>query len=297
VRLPKPRSFIVGSLLFTVAAAIALWVMGSLLSASVNHTVGKLPADLNGRDVQFLSDSGATIHGWLIPGLKGSGAIVLMHGVRASRLDLVERARFLSRAGFTILLFDFQAHGESPGQHITFGYLESRDARAAVGFLRTSAPGEKIGVLGISLGGAAALLAVPPLNADAIVLEMVYPTFDQAIGDRLAMRLGNWSRTLTPLLTWQLKLRSGFSSSDLRPIDHMSGMRMPKLLIAGAEDRHKTLAESRELFAAASEPKELWVVDGARHQDLHAFAKTEYEQRVLAFFAKNLNVVAGAGAK
>jgi len=64
---------------------------------------------------------------------------------------------------------------------------------------------------------------------------------------------------------------------------------MPKLFIAGAEDQHTTLAESRELFDNASEPKEFWVVSGARHQDLHAFAKAEYERRVLAFFASDLH--------
>ena len=228
------------------------------------------------------------IQGWFIPGSKGSGAVVLMHGVRASRLDMLERARWLSAACYSVLLFDFQAHGESSGQHVTFGYLESKDARAAVEFLRANTPGEKIGVLGVSLGGAAALLATPQLNADAMVLEMVYPTIDQAVGDRLAMRLGNWSRSLTPLLTWQMKVRSGISARDLRPIDHVNTMRMPKLFIAGAEDRHTTLGESRELFAAASEPKELWVVSGAKHQDLNAFARTEYEQRVLAFLAKHL---------
>jgi alpha/beta superfamily hydrolase len=52
-----------------------------------------------------------------------------MHGVRANRLSMVERARFLSYAGYSVLLFDFQGHGESTGQHITFGYLESKDAR------------------------------------------------------------------------------------------------------------------------------------------------------------------------
>jgi len=216
-----------------------------------------------------------------------------MHGVRASRLDMLERARFLAAAGYSLLLFDFQAHGESPGHHITFGYLESKDAQAAVAFLRTNAPGEKIGVVGVSLGGAATLLATPPLNADAMVLEMVYPTIDQAVGDRLALRLGNWSRTLTPLLTWQLKLRSGITARDLRPIDHVNDLRMPKLFIAGSKDMHTTIEESRELFSAASEPKDLWVVNGAKHQDLHTFAKTEYEQRVLAFFAQKLKQAPG----
>ena len=288
MRTPRPRSILIGSLLIFVTAAIIIWLAGSLLSAPANHAVGNLPPDLNGRNVQFPSTSGAAIRGWFVPGKKGSGAVVLMHGVRASRLDMLERARFLCADGYSVLLFDFQAHGETAGQHITFGYLESKDAQAAVEFLRTNTPGEKIGVVGVSLGGVAALLATPPLNADAMVLEMVYPTFDQAVSDRLAIRLGNWSRTLTPLLTWQLKLRSSISSRDLRPIDHVKDLRMPLLFIAGSEDRHTTVAESRELFATASEPKELWVVNGAKHQDLHAFAKAEYEQRVLAFFQKHL---------
>ena len=144
--------------------------------------------------------SGSTIHGWFIPGQKGAGAIVLMHGVRANRLAMVGRARFLSRAGYTVLLFDFQAHGESPGAHITFGYLERRDAVAAVRFMRANAPGEKVGVIGVSMGGAAALLATPPLEVDAMVLEMVYPTIDQAVSNRLTMRLVGWARVLTPLL-------------------------------------------------------------------------------------------------
>ena len=288
MRSAKPKFILIGSLLLLVVAAIVVWIIGALLSAPANRAIGSLPLDLKGNEVQFASDSGTTIHGWLIPGRRGAGAVVLMHGVRASRLDMLGRARFFSAAGFTVLLFDFQAHGESPGQRITFGYLESRDARAAAQFLRTSAPGEKIGVLGVSLGGVSTLLATPGLKADAFIFEMVYPTFDQAVGDRLAIRLGGWSKVLTPLLTKQLKLRTGVSSQDLRPIDHVADLKQPKLFIAGSEDLHTTLAESQELFARAGEPKELWVVNGAKHQDLHAFSAAEYERRVLAFFERYL---------
>ena len=102
---------------------------GTVLVAPVHQSVGDPPGDLATRVVQFQSQSGATIHGWFIPGKKGAGAIVLMHGVRANRLSMLDRARFLSRAGFSVLLFDFQAHGESSGDHITFGFLESRVPR------------------------------------------------------------------------------------------------------------------------------------------------------------------------
>ncbi len=54
------------------------------------------------------------------------------------------------------------------------------------------------------MGGAAAILASPPLQADAFVLEMVYPTIDDAVTNRLTMRLGSWARVWTPLLVLQL---------------------------------------------------------------------------------------------
>lgn len=284
----KRRLLLIGAVGILFIFFVGTWLAGSLLTAPKRQSVGSLPSDLTGRSVQFPSASGATVNGWFIPGKKGSGAVVLMHGVRANRLSMLDRARFLSQAGYSVLLFDFQAHGESTGQHITFGYLEGMDAQAAVSFLRANAPGEKIGVIGVSMGGAAALLASPPLDADAMILEMVYPTIDQAIRNRLRRWLGGLGSYLTPLLSWQLKPRLGIGAEALRPIDRIGSIGSPKLLIVGAEDQHTTLAESREMFEAAREPKELWVVSGAKHEDLYPLKKTEYEQRVLSFFGKHL---------
>jgi len=288
------RRIIIGALGVLLICFTGVWFAGNILSAPANQSIGNLPSDLAGRDVQFSSDSGATIHGWFIPGRKGAGAIVLMHGVRANRLSMVDRARFLSQAGYSVLLFDFQAHGESTGEHITFGYLESRDAQAALSFLRANAHDEKIGVVGVSMGGAAALLASPPLAVNAMVLEMVYPTVNQAISNRLTMRLGGWAGILTPLLAWQLKPRLGIDAEALRPIDHVGKIAIPKLFIVGGEDRHTTMEESRQMFNAASGPKELWVVEGAGHVDLYAASKRDYERRVLDFFERQLKT-AGAG--
>jgi fermentation-respiration switch protein FrsA (DUF1100 family) len=63
---------------------------------------------------------------------------------------------------------------------------------------------------------------------------------------------------------------------------------VPRLFIAGAQDKATTLDESKLLFNAASEPKELWVIEGAAHVDLHRAATEEYEDRVLAFFNRYL---------
>jgi fermentation-respiration switch protein FrsA (DUF1100 family) len=270
-----------------LSALAATWMAGSLLVAPRRH-VDALPADMHGQSVEFPSASGATVRGWFLPGESGAGVIVLMHGVRGSRMGMTGRARFLGSAGYSVLIFDFQAHGESTGERITIGHLESRDAQAAVDFVRRRVPGEKVGLIGVSMGGAAALLATPRLDVQAWVLEEVYSEINQAITNRLTLRFGSWAEFLTPLLSWQLEPRLGVSPEDLRPIERIGGVTAPKLLIAAAEDRHTLLKESRRLFNAASEPKELWVIDGAQHVDLHVFAKEEYERRVLRFFRENL---------
>jgi fermentation-respiration switch protein FrsA (DUF1100 family) len=60
------------------------------------------------------------------------------------------------------------------------------------------------------------------------------------------------------------------------------------MIIGGSDDRHTLLAETEALFANAPEPKMLWVVDGAAHEDLYRFATEAYEENVLKFFETHL---------
>lgn len=282
------RRAAIGCVLLALAFAAVVWAAGSLLSAPCNAPIGLPPSDLQAKPVTFASESGSAIHAWYLSGRKGRGVVILAHPLRESRRQMVGRARFLNRAGYGVLLFDFQAHGESQGRQITFGFQESRDVQAAVAYVRKTASGERVGLIGISLGGAATLLAQPIPQLDAVVLEMVYPDIEQAITDRLTMRLGLAGRALTPLLAGQIQPRLGFPTSRLRPIDHVSEVRAPTFVIAGEKDLHTRLDESRRMFAAAREPKQLWIVPGATHCDLHAFATDEYERRVLQFFGSYL---------
>ena len=276
-------------LLMVPFALVALdWLAGTVLSWPAQRKVGALPQDLRGEAVTFNSRSGATLKGWLLQGEPGKGAVVLMHGVRGNRLQALERARFLNQLGYSALLFDFQAHGESTGARITFGHLESRDAQAAVQFISERLPEEKLGVIGISLGGAAAALAEPPLPVEALVLEMVFPDIHRALENRMARYLGGWARGLTPLLEWQLQPRLGVGPEALRPLACVDDLKVPKLFIVGERDRHTPLHESQELFTAACEPKTLWVVAGAQHEDLLKVAKADYEERVTTFFNQYL---------
>src|SRR5262249_35062465 len=153
------------------------------------------------------------------------------------------------------------------------------DARAAFDFLRRKAPGERIGIDGLSLGGASAVLADPPLAADAMVLESVYGSFDRTVGNRMAVRFGPLARYFTPLLTWQVRPRLGFDPAVLAPAARVSRVHAPLLLIAGDADRLASLDEATLLYANANEPKALWIIAGAGHQDFYRYAPDAFARR------------------
>jgi pimeloyl-ACP methyl ester carboxylesterase len=261
----------------------AAWWIGERLAEPQPHSVGAPPADLDARAVTLLTERGSEVSGWLIPG-SGDRAVLLMHGSGGDRRSMLGRARFLKEAGYATLTIDLQANGESPGERATEGYLESFDAHAAVTYLRSRAGARRVAVIGFSLGGAAALLGPEgPVNADALVLEAVYPTIEEAIANRIRIHLGAWSGWLYPLLTWQLGPRLGLSAADLRPIDRIGAVHAPVFVIGGGADRRTTPAETRRLFAAAGPPKKLWIVPGAVHGDFYAASPEAYRRQLLAF--------------
>jgi fermentation-respiration switch protein FrsA (DUF1100 family) len=178
---------------------------------------------------------------------------------------------------------DFQATGESAGNAITFGWLERFDVLASVQYLRTRLPGQPVGVIGMSLGGAATLLASPQLDVQAVVLEAVYPSIERAVVNRLRIRIGPLAEAAAPLLLVQLEPRLGVKPSDLRPVDHIGQLRCPVLIVAGTTDRHTTVADTDALFAAARQPKELWMIRNAAHVDYLELTGDTYRSRILAF--------------
>lgn len=281
------RLLLWGLPLVLVPCALLL-VAGEILSAPAHRLVGEVPADVQARAVRIAAGPDATVAGWFIQGRAGQGAVLLLHGVRSDRRQMLGRARFLAAAGYSVLSIDLPAHGESTGERITFGSSEARGVAAALQFLRTECPGERVGVIGASLGAASLVLARAQPAPDAVVLEAMFSTIEEATANRLRMRAGALGELAAPALLAQLRLRLGVPAAQLRPIDRMAGLSAPVFILSGTQDRHTTQAQTLRLFEAASHPKELWLVEGAAHVDLHAFDPAAYEARVSAFLRKHL---------
>lgn len=286
------RRWLLGVGSAVAAAALVLgvvsWRLGSSLIAPANHSVS-LPADLDFTSVSIPGPGpGYAIAGsWRDLGAERP-AVLLLHGVRGDRASMVPRARMLIDAGFSVLLIDLQAHGETPGDMITMGWRESLDVRAARDWLRAHAPGRKLAALGSSLGGAAVLLGKQPAGFDAVVLEATYPRIGRAIENRMGMRAGALKYALAPLLMVQIEPRMHIAAHELEPIRHIAALGAPVLIVGGSRDEHTTEADTRALYEAAAEPKTLWIVEGAAHQDFSRFDAEGYRVNVVGFLERNL---------
>jgi len=273
-----------------LAACVAV-LTGCALAGASHSVVDSPPPSLRAQSVTFPSPSGNIIHAWFIAGRPRLGAVLLLHGMGSNRTSMLGRAEFLHRQGFAVLAPDFQAHGESTGETVTFGARESLDAAAALAYLRRAAPDERVGVIGVSMGGAATLLGPAPLDVSAVVLESVYPTIRRAVSDRLATWFGPFSgvgRLFTSTALGLLRRETGVAETELQPIAQIGRLRAPLLLIAGSDDPYTPLAESKSLYAQAPSPKSFWSIEGAGHEDLHAFTPEQYQWRVGGFLSRLL---------
>ncbi len=263
---------------------LAVWIVAGSLFAPANSKISSAPKDYQTETVVIDG-----VHGWYIPASAHKACMLLMHAVRSNRRGMLSRAVFLRNQGYSSLLIDLQAHGETQGEAITYGYRESTSARSAVKYLYAQKNCRKVVVIGYSMGGAASLLSDKPINVDGYILEAVYPTIEDVLKNRLNIYLGSLGQLLTPLFYMQIPLRLDVSLQSLRPLDAIKNVQAPVLIINGTEDKRTTATEARSLYDNAPNPKEFYLMEGAAHTNLYEFDRENYQKIVLSFLSKYID--------
>ncbi|MBI2956947.1 MAG: alpha/beta fold hydrolase [Acidobacteria bacterium] len=288
-------------LVLLVFAFLALAVVGGffLWRAMTPAQVGESfdPTKLLGtaESVEFPSPSGKMHHAWFFPGSRGAPVILLCHGYRSSRAEVLTLATSLQQHRYNVLAFNLSGHGESPNRYTTLGYRESDEVLAALQMLseRADVDPNRIGLWGHSLGAYAALSAAPRVpGVKALALDSVYPKPSALLGRELR-RLGT---SIIPLLgtvtALQFHVFALFQSGQAAPgaaLDQLAGV--PKLFIIGQDS--PDLAEmTRELYDQANPPKELAQLPSTQTGLMSEADRLAYENVVVNFFLRNLPVAA-----
>lgn len=228
--------------------------------------------DIKGwEDVSFPSN-GLTLKGWFIPPQPEANGKTLLyiHGLGGNRSNLLFQASHLHKKhGYGALLFDLRNCGYSEGHLTTFGYRESDDICAAFNYLLTRQevnPGQ-IGAIGHSLGGSALMRAAsqnPQIRV--IVIQSTFTSVKESIEENIRRLRWLPAYPLIQLVAHYIKRETGIDIDDIAPIDELNNVApRPIMFVHGTVDDAISYANSERFYAAATEPKKLYLIQDAGH--------------------------------
>jgi fermentation-respiration switch protein FrsA (DUF1100 family) len=260
-------------------------------------------------DVRFSGENGRGLCGCYVRTARPRRGVVLF-GLEfgSNRWSCWSYCEHLVEAGFDVFAFETCGQGDSEGQpdYEPLQWVtehEIADARAAVGYLRSrpDADPRGIGFFGISKGAGAGLFAAaadPYIRC--CVTDGVFGTYTTLVPYmRQWFRIYNSNYFAQGLLpAWYYGM---IGLAGLRVIGrerhctfpHLEGVLpalapRPFLMIHGEKDTYIRFEMARALFDRSREPKEFWLVPGAKHNQALQLAGDEYRQRVLEFFERHL---------
>jgi len=232
--------------------------------SSANNAFREVGAHSENFDVK--TSDGTLLHGWKVRPANANGDwVVLFHGVADNRTGTLSYAEML-RHGYSVVMMDARAHGESEGSMATYGWLERDDSRSIDDALFASNEVGHLFYLGESMGAAIALqsAAVDPrvagVVAEASFANLREVTYDYA-GLEISPLLGKTLfRPATMVALAAAEKEGGFKAQNISPVKAVAARPFPVFLICDANDRRIPCRHSRMIYNATAGPKEIWVV-------------------------------------
>ena len=297
------KGYIKFALIFTLVQGILALIgfMGYIaysITRVIREPVRQSPADVGVEyeDVTFSSAvDGLTLRGWWVAGGEEDRCLILVHGGERHRADpyigMLNVAKDLVGKGYSLLLFDMRARGESEGKRSSVGYYERRDLLGAIEYvLGRGIHPDRIGILGFSLGGAVALMVAGDNGlALPVVSDSSYADLPRLI-EREASKRIDLPRICNIGWMFMSKAMFGVDLGVLRPVDAIKKLPAGRvLLIHGAEDEIIPLSDAHRLHAASNNASDgLWIVSDASHVRSYKNRPDEYISRVVSFFDRAL---------
>lgn len=222
-----------------------------------DHAAAPSDYGLKAEDLSLKTADGVQLHGWWIGG-SGRTALLFFHGNAGNVSHRLDRSRLLvDRFGLDVLLLDYRGYGRSGGKPSEAGlYADARaayDAATARGFTA-----DQIVLFGESLGSAVAAQLALERPCAGLVLETPF------------LSVPALARRYYPFVP-RFLIRTRFDTEST-----IGRLTVPKLIIQAERDEIVPGPHARRLFTLAAEPKRLYVIPGAGHNDTYAVGGEPY---------------------
>jgi pimeloyl-ACP methyl ester carboxylesterase len=269
-------------------------VRGKPQSVLAQNIRTKLKETYGAYETHFQSGN-LTLAGIAIKRENPSYLFVLCHGYHFNKEFMHPFAALFENDN--IFMFDFRTHGESQGDFISFGCAESHDVIAAVKHAQSLNLDKRNGttlpivVLGISMGGAAAIKAAreEPTLADALIVDSTFSTYSSM--QKAAFNNDLWFLPQFPLGFFMKKIvefTTGCSMGSISTVENIKHVTIPTLLVHSENDTLISHTNSQDIQACATSYCDLWVAPPSKHGFLYREQPQAYQAQVYTFLKKVL---------
>jgi alpha-beta hydrolase superfamily lysophospholipase len=281
--------------LLALGVLLTLWLLASLGVAYrlTRRSQPPFPEPVPAADwgqfesLRLRTSDGQEIGAWFVAGAGDEPAVLLIHGVAASRSACLGRAKMLAALGCSVLMISLRAHGDSTGDFNDMGYSARHDVVAAVDFLERRCPGRPIVIHGLSMGGAAAVFASGGLahRVKGYILESPYRDLKTAVRNRTENAL---PPVLDRIAYSGLLVVSPLVLPDLEKISLIEAIGgippdVPVLILAGSEDPVARPEEAQAILERIHSHGRLVLLEHAGHMNFPEIDPDLYRRSVLGF--------------
>ncbi|MFI5253053.1 MAG: alpha/beta hydrolase [Bacteroidota bacterium] len=252
------------------------------------------PAELHlpYEEINIIVDGNLKLNTWLIKAEKPKGTIIYLHGVGDCKIDGLRFANLMHNQDYNVFLYDARRHGLSDGAFCTYGYFEKDDVRTIIDYLmsrRDITPG-KIGLFGTSMGAAVAIQAAAvDKRIAAVTAENSFATLRTIFDDYQKRMIKLPFHYLRNIVIKRSEMKANFKARDVSPLRAVTNVHVPILIIYGKDDHLINYQYSLRLYDYANQPKDVFPIENARHNDTWKIAGIAYENKLIDFFERNLS--------
>jgi fermentation-respiration switch protein FrsA (DUF1100 family) len=211
-------------------------------------------------------DEAVTVFGWFVDAGPRTPVLLWCHGNAGNISHRLENIRELFRGGLSIFIFDYRGYGRSTGSPSEPGMYQDALAGYDYIFHQRRIAANRIVLFGRSLGACVAGELAIRRSSAGVILEGAFPSI-QAMSDQHYLGLP---------ARWFVDVEF-----DLAP--KIAKFQMPVLIIHGEHDSIVPVALGRQVFDAAPEPKQWYMVPGAGHNDVPFVGGMPYYRKIMSF--------------
>lgn len=211
-------------------------------------------------DRTITTADGLQLSAWYIAAAQPKALVVMLHGFEAvgGKAQMIPMAEFLYKNGYSSLLVNARAYGESEGEEVTLGVQEWQDAEAAYDMLAALPENQNVpvGFLGVSMGASTAIITAGHTGkGDFVIADVPFANYGRAFSYQAGKQGFGWMSGIEIIIRVAAYSALGRDYPQFNPDRLVANIHVPILISWSDEDEVIGPNQGSVLFERANEPK------------------------------------------